>query len=148
MKRILIATDGSDTAREAVRLGLELSSEQGAQATFLHVYPPPQAVALTPGFTEFPVEPMVIEVPPADQDPVLSEAAVAAGQRQGDADVRVTSGDAAWEIVAAADELDADLIVLGSRGLGTVSGVFLGSVSHAVLKHTRRPVLVVHPPGQ
>jgi nucleotide-binding universal stress UspA family protein len=147
VKNILIATDGSDAAREAVSVGIRLALEQGAQATFLHVYPPPQAVALTPGFTEFPVEPIAIEVPPANEDPILAEAAAAAAKRSVGSEVRVTSGDAAWEVIAAADAVDADLIVLGSRGHGTVAGVFLGSVSHSVLRHTKRPVLVVHPPA-
>ena len=145
MKRILIATDGSDGGREAVSAGVELASEQHAKVTFLHVYPPPEAIALTPGFTEFPAEVTSIEVPPAAEDPILAGAVAAAKERGVDTDLRITSGDAAWEIVAAADEVAADLIVIGSRGLGTVTGALLGSVSHAVIKHTRRPVLVVHP---
>jgi nucleotide-binding universal stress UspA family protein len=48
--------------------------------------------------------------------------------------------------VALADDLPADLIVIGSRRLGTVSGVLLGSVSNTVLRHAKRPVLIVHPP--
>jgi nucleotide-binding universal stress UspA family protein len=147
MKRILIAVDGSDGGAEAVSAGLELASEQGAQVTFLRVYPAPEAVALTPGFTEFPMELSAIEVPPAGEDPVLADAAATAGKRGVAADLRITSGDPAWEIVAVGDELPADLIVIGSRRLGTVSGVLLGSVSNTVLRHAKRPVLIVHPPS-
>jgi nucleotide-binding universal stress UspA family protein len=148
MKHILIAADGSDAAREAVSVGLEIASEQGARATFVHVYPAPEAMAMTPGYTEFPVVPYPIETPPAEQDPVLAECAAKAKERGVEADLQLTTGDAVWEIVAAADEVDADLIAIGSRGLGTVTGTLLGSVSHAVIRHTRRPVLVVHPPKQ
>jgi nucleotide-binding universal stress UspA family protein len=45
-------------------------------------------------------------------------------------------------IARAAD--DADLVVMGSRGLGALSGAALGSLSHRVIGATRKPVLVVH----
>jgi nucleotide-binding universal stress UspA family protein len=45
-------------------------------------------------------------------------------------------------IIGIADELDARLIVCGRRGLGTVASALLGSVSHIVLAHAGRPVLI------
>ncbi len=54
---------------------------------------------------------------------------------------RATEG-AARAIVEIADELDARLIVCGRRGLGAVASVVLGSVSHGVLAHAGRPVLI------
>jgi nucleotide-binding universal stress UspA family protein len=52
-------------------------------------------------------------------------------------------------IVEVADELDAGLVVCGTRGLSGIRGLVLGSVSGAVLHHARRPVLIApepHPP--
>ena len=49
-------------------------------------------------------------------------------------------------ILAVADQRDAGLIVLGARGLSTFKSMLLGSVSHAVVQHAHRPVLVVPPP--
>jgi nucleotide-binding universal stress UspA family protein len=54
------------------------------------------------------------------------------------------SPGAEWRtILDVADELDAQLIVLGARGLSRVESAILGSVSNAVLHHAKRPVLVV-----
>jgi len=52
-----------------------------------------------------------------------------------------------WQaIVGVADEIDAGLIVCGTRGLGGLRGLVLGSVSHAVLQHAGRPVLIAPAP--
>jgi nucleotide-binding universal stress UspA family protein len=53
----------------------------------------------------------------------------------------------ATAILAAADELDADAIVVGTRGLTGLRSMLLGSVSHAVLQHADRPVMVVPSPA-
>jgi nucleotide-binding universal stress UspA family protein len=59
-----------------------------------------------------------------------------------DATARVQGGKP-WEVICAvADELDAESIVIGSRGLGRAQSALLGSVSCAVIAHARRAVLV------
>jgi nucleotide-binding universal stress UspA family protein len=62
-----------------------------------------------------------------------------------DVDGRVAQGNAA-EILVRAGE-DADLLVVGSRGLGGFKGLVLGSVSEQVMRHARVPTLVVRPPS-
>ena len=52
-------------------------------------------------------------------------------------------GTTVTELTAYADELDADMIVIGSRGHGALTTALLGSVSLGVLRHTARPVLIV-----
>lgn len=53
--------------------------------------------------------------------------------------------DGTWQaILEVADEHDASVVVVGARGLGGLQAVLLGSVSDGVVRHARRPVLVVH----
>lgn len=63
-----------------------------------------------------------------------------------DAHAVLLKGDAAKLICEKADELSADIIVLGSHGHGLLHKALVGSVSEAVIRHTRRNVMVVPPP--
>ena len=140
MKRIVIATDGSDHAREAVEFGVELAAEQRAEAVIVHVAP---AVDILPS-AGFAVGAAAIPHEVSERDrSSLVEAAELAEQRGVAARTELLAGNPADEIVAFADSIDADLIVVGSRGHGAIASALLGSVSRAVLHDSRRPVLVV-----
>lgn len=139
MKEILIATDGSSAARAAVEFGLDLASERNAEAVVVNVAPAIDIVPMV-GFG----------VPAAEPHPVsnydrsaLEEASRLAAKRGVKVRTALLTGDAVDEIVAYADSVDADLIVVGSRGRGAVASALLGSVSQGVLHEAQRPVLVV-----
>lgn len=140
MKKILIATDGSPSAQQAVELGLDLAEEQGASPIFVHVAPTTDVLPVT-GFAMGPVR---VAHQVAEEDRAcLSQAARLAGERGLSARTELLTGDAPREIARYADTIDADLIVIGSRGHGTISSAILGSVSLGVLHHAKRPVLIV-----
>ncbi|HET6656967.1 MAG TPA: universal stress protein [Gaiellaceae bacterium] len=139
MKKILIATDGSPSAREAVGVGVELAAEHGAEITFVHVLPADEFIVAG----RLGSLPKAHRVDMDESELVLRDA----GDVAEDADVPYTleriSGNTIDEIVAVADSLDAEMIVIGSRGHGPLTAKILGSVSQGVLAETRRPVLVV-----
>jgi nucleotide-binding universal stress UspA family protein len=139
MNRILIAVDGSPAAAVAARFGLELAVEQHAEPAFVFVAPAVDVVP-TGGFALTAALPH--EVTAADRRP-LEDAVALAAELGLTARAELLRGDPVDEIVSFADSLEADLIVVGSRGHGALASALLGSVSRGILSETRRPVLVV-----
>jgi nucleotide-binding universal stress UspA family protein len=139
MKRILIATDGSPAATEAVEFGLELAAEQDATVTFVKVIPMPDWER---DLGHGPAGPVPSSTTPADYA-ALNDACAVADERGIAANSELIAGDPVDVIVSLADSIEADMIVIGSRGRGAVAAALLGSVSRGVLHSTRRPVVVV-----
>jgi nucleotide-binding universal stress UspA family protein len=141
MNSIVIATDGSPSALEAVEYGIELAADQGAEPVFVHVAPATEVLPVAGFGMGGPVS-----VPHAldEHDRTSLDEAVDMAARMGlDAKAELLVGNAAHSIVAYANSIDADLIVVGSRGHGAIAGALLGSVSGSVLREAKRPVLVV-----
>jgi nucleotide-binding universal stress UspA family protein len=137
MKNILIATDGSEAAGQALEVAIELATASGAALQVLSVRPQRAAGR---GGTGAPI----LEVEEFDGPDHIAEAAVTSATAAGvTATAHTAHGDVVECITTAATALDADLLVVGSRGLGTLSGAVLGSVSHALIRHSPVPVTVV-----
>ena len=139
MNTILIAVDGSAPSDSALRTGLEIAEAEHAAVVLVHVAPSTDLLPVSLFGTTASVE----HDPTADDVAALTAAAGIADAHGVHATTRLLSGDVADEIVACADSIRADLIVIGSRGLGALGRMILGSVSRAVLHETRVPVLVV-----
>ena len=141
-KRIVHATDFSKASTAALTCALALAKEADARLTLLHAIEFPQALHDIP-------LPRGSEV---DQHHALAEAeylrrlrALVPAQARMYCTVaaRVSEGKPARAILRVADEEQADLIVLGVQGRGTVELLVFGSNAHAVIREARCPVLVV-----
>ncbi len=118
-KRIVTATDGSEPARHALEAAISVAKAHRAELVIAHAYD-------------------------NDPDEVQLEQAV---ERAKEAGVRVSTqtghGPAADVLVELADRADADLVVVGSRGLSRAQRLLIGSVSHRIAHHAPCDVLVV-----
>ena len=135
--RVLLTTDGSDDASTATawlaRFPIPANSHLRVVSA---VSTPPSALDL-PTVREF-------EASLRESARQTAEAArTALAHRFAVTDVQVPEGDAREAILGVAEEWPADLVVLGARGLGAVTGLLLGSVSLGVARHARCSVLVV-----
>jgi nucleotide-binding universal stress UspA family protein len=143
-KHILVPVDGSENALKALEKAVELKKLTGAELTILTIYR--HHSMLEASFS------MVRPQEPGNMDDIMREAAKevaetakAQAMELGAQDARafVKNGPVARNIVAFAEEHDIDLIVIGSRGMGSMESYLLGSVSHKVTGMAKCPVLVV-----
>jgi nucleotide-binding universal stress UspA family protein len=115
-KRILIATDGSPTAKKAVEIGSDLARNVKAETILVHVGDPKHG------------------------EKVLAEAAKAIG---GKPKTVTIEGDPADKILEVAENDDVDLIVIGNKGMTGAKRFLLGSVPNQVSHHAPCNVLIV-----
>ena len=137
--KILLATDSSEEAELAARTAADLTAKTGSELHVVHVGEVPLAYHPERHGYHAQYEEHERE---ARQ---LLEAQVEPIKTTGDtvAQAHLSMGRADEEIVVLAEELGADLIVMGSRGLGGVKRALMGSVSESVVRHAHCPVLVV-----
>jgi nucleotide-binding universal stress UspA family protein len=140
---ILCGVDGSSDARSALRAASQLAAQLGVKLVVAHVVQPsPASHSLGPA-----VGPAYRPLP--DQELEAGRALVrhvVAEEGLHDVEQRAVFGFPADRLADLADEENAELIVVGSRGRGSFKAAFLGSVSTSLIGVARCPVLVV-PPG-
>jgi nucleotide-binding universal stress UspA family protein len=142
--RILLATDGSEEAELAALRAVELAEATDSELHVVHVGVVPTFLQSYPGTLGY--ERRLYEQIEEESRELLRKESwrvKAAGGTVAGAHLRM--GAVALEIVALAEELQADLIVMGCRGLGAVRRALMGSVSDSVVRHAHCPVLVVRP---
>jgi nucleotide-binding universal stress UspA family protein len=136
-RTILLAVDGSEHAEKAAELAAQLAGAGSEEIVVVHVTElPPSRQQVRPG--------LGVEV---DRDAIELAKGYAADLEADGLKVRVELrhgqyGHVARVIANLADELDAGLIVMGSRGRSDLSALLLGSVAHQVLHLSRCPVLI------
>ncbi len=144
--RILIATDGSELADRAIDHGVQLAKLAGSEVTIVTVTEPVTIVgggyATVVGGVVEPI-PELIEAQEKSARDLLQRAANRAAEQGLTVEtVLVDNSFAAEGIVATANEIGAELIVMGSHGRRGLNRVLLGSQTNNVLAHTKLPVLV------
>lgn len=147
---ILVGTDGSPAAIAAATRALQLFPSAETVTLLSAVEDPPEAIqGLESGFAGgiATAEELQAGFERAQEDARIAlEATTAALKSVGRGTVireRAEMGDAGSRLCAVATELGVDVIVVGSRGLGALKRVLLGSVSSYVVHHAARPVLVI-----
>jgi nucleotide-binding universal stress UspA family protein len=137
MKTILIATDGSAPAGQALDVAIDIAKQTGATLQVLSVRPPVMAGRAGAG-------PAILEVEELTGAEHISEAGAAHAREAGvDATAHIAHGDVVESIADAATAFGADMLVVGSRGHGPLTGAVLGSVSHALVRRSPVPVTIV-----
>ncbi len=152
-KTILYATDLSPNAAQAFRHAVSLARHYDGRIHILHVLPDVDSSVVNYVSTimgegrlgEFELEhkrEVIEEIERRLARFAEEELPDHPEDRDRVAEIRVGHGDPAAQILEAAEELDADLIVMGSHGKGRLRHVFLGTVAERVLRKSRRPVFV------
>jgi nucleotide-binding universal stress UspA family protein len=141
---ILFCYDGSDNADRAIDVTAGLLS--GRRSVVLDIGPP-----LTAAESLATLSPVVPGAAFEDLNTADALTRAQAGAERArtvgfESEARATIAAPTWEgIVDVADEIDALVVVLGSRGLSGARELLVGSVSHEVAEHSGRPVLIVPP---
>jgi nucleotide-binding universal stress UspA family protein len=141
--RIVVGTDGSETAKQAVREATELAKQTGATLLVVSAFDPVSEVRLREERLEAPSDIEHTVGPNEDVEAILAEAA----KQVEDAGVNVQTvarqGEPADAILDVAEDQNADLIVVGNKGMTGAKRFLLGSVPNKVSHHAPSSVLIV-----
>ncbi|MGV3467380.1 MAG: universal stress protein [Heyndrickxia sp.] len=137
--KILVAIDGSEMSEKALEAGLHLAKEQQAEVTLVHVE---RNITIPVGLEGTTVDSIYDSIK-KEGEKLLND-----GKEKADADginakTVYLQGEPAVQIVHLAEKEEYQLIVIGSRGLGNIKEMMLGSVSHKVSQMSHCPVLIV-----
>ena len=141
--RIVVGTDGSETATEAVKQAADLASKVGAALAIVSAYEPVPSSRLREERQQVPGDLAHTVGPREDVDATLAAAAKLAGQSGVEVETYARQGDPADAILDVAEESNADLIIVGNKGMTGAKRFLLGSVPNKVSHHAPSSVLIV-----
>jgi nucleotide-binding universal stress UspA family protein len=142
-RSIVVGTDGSGTATQAVRQAVELAGAVGAQLELVSAYEPVPGQRLRQEHQEAPEDLQWAINPREDVDATLEAAAEIAREAGVPVDVYARQGDPADAILDVAEEQKADLIIVGNKGMTGAKRFLLGSVPNKVSHHAPCSVLII-----
>ena len=143
MSGIFVGVDGSDHSRLALAWALREAARQGMPLTVISVRPTPvrPATDIYWAVPDLPKDPRDEEVELNALRQFVDKVASETGETVPGISLVVATGDPAEELINASR--DADLLVVGSRGIGGFAKLLLGSVSSKVAHHAASPVVVI-----
>lgn len=137
-ERVLLAVDGSDHALHAARTAADLARTMNSNEFRIVV-----AYDFIPPYLGEPNLQYAIDARINDAEAIMKKAIEAVGQIPCEISTEMIEGSAAEAVLDVAATRKSDVIVIGSRGLGTLAGLLLGSTSQKVVAHAPCPVLIV-----
>jgi nucleotide-binding universal stress UspA family protein len=142
-KSIVVGTDGSETASEAVRQAVELARGIGAKIQLVSAYEPVPESRLREEKQQVPQDLQWMINPREDVDATLEDAAEMVRTAGVEVETYARQGDPADAILDVAEETEADLIVVGNKGMTGAKRFLLGSVPNKVSHHAPCSVLII-----
>ena len=142
-RSIVVGTDGSETATEAVRQAVELASATKAKVELVSAYEPVSNQRLREEAQQVPDDLQWMVNPREDVDATLEEAAGMARDAGVEVQIFARQGDPADAILDVAEETEADLIIVGNKGMTGARRFLLGSVPNKVSHHAPCSVLII-----
>ncbi len=142
-RSIVVGTDGSDTARQAVREAVELAAALGASIELVSAYEPVAGQRLRDEAREAPRDLQWMINAREDVEATLREAAAEAEAAGVAVQTYAREGDPADAILDVAEERGADLIVVGNKGMTGAKRFLLGSVPNKVSHHAPCSVMII-----
>jgi nucleotide-binding universal stress UspA family protein len=142
--RIVVGTDGSETAAEAVRQATELAKLSGARLDIVSAFEPVPQQRVKAEAREAPGD-VQYEISPREDVNLILEAATGEAKKAGIEEVQAHAreGEPADAILDVAEEINADLIVVGNKGMTGARRFLLGSVPNKVSHHAPSSVIIV-----
>ena len=142
-KRIVVGTDGSETAAEAVRQAIELARLTGASLSLVSAYQPASGRRVQAEQAGAPAD-VQYEIGPREDVNLILDAAAADARQQGiEVQTHPVEANPADAILNVAEETKADLIVVGNKGMTGARRYVLGSVPNNVSHHAPCSVMIV-----
>ena len=140
---IVVGTDGSETAGEAVRQATDLAKAVGARLHLVSAFEPVGNQRLRVERTQVPDDMQWMVNEREDVDATLRNAAEANGETGVEVETFARQGDPADAILDVAEEQNADLIIVGNKGMTGAKRFLLGSVPNKVSHHAPCSVLII-----
>jgi nucleotide-binding universal stress UspA family protein len=137
-EKVLLAVDGSEHALHAAHTAADLARTMKAKELRIVV-----AYGSIPSYLGEPNMQFAINARMEEAQAILQKASATVGKLPCEIHTEVIEGSPAEAIIDVAATRKSDVIVMGSRGLGTLAGLLLGSTSQKVVAHAPCPVLIV-----